>query len=202
MTLQAYVVLLTVAYALLGAVLLLGLSVSPIARTIKIAAVIVVSGFYFPVFFSMQGALGWPAPIRVPDRFQLLWARVVEPNAVKGEPGTVYLWLEEMDEANLPDGNPRAYALPYSQALADKVMKAQSEIRQGRPQGGGRAAVTGDGLGLEPPPGASAAELSAAPPGGDPSGGGLFDPESLGGQSKMVTLAPLPAPVLPPKGEP
>jgi hypothetical protein len=200
MTLQAHVLLLAVAYALLGALLLLILAASRLARFVKIGAVVVVSGFYFLVFFSMQGLLGWPAPVRVPARFQLLWARVIEPNAVKGEPGAVYLWLVELDETNLPDGTPRAYALPYSRALADRVTEAQSEIRQGRPQGG-RTATIGAGLGLPPQAGVGAAELSAAP-GGDPSGGGLFDPEFLGGQSKTVDLVPLPAPLLPPKDEP
>jgi hypothetical protein len=41
-----------------------------------------------------------------------------------------------------------------------------------------------------------------AMPGGDPSGGGVFDPAALGGQSKSVDLIPLPKPLLPPKGDP
>ena len=40
-----------------------------------------------------------------------------------------------------------------------------------------------------------------AAPGGDPSGGGLFDPAALGGQSKSVDLIPLPRPLLPPKDD-
>ena len=95
MTLQAYVLLLSVAYALLGALFLLALSVSRLARIVKTGAIVAVSGFYILVFFSLQGLLGWPAPVRVPDRFQLLWRRVIEPNPTKGEPGAVYLWLEE-----------------------------------------------------------------------------------------------------------
>jgi hypothetical protein len=41
-----------------------------------------------------------------------------------------------------------------------------------------------------------------ATPGGDPSGGGLFDPAALGGQSKSIDLIPLPKPLLPPKDDP
>jgi hypothetical protein len=200
MTLQGYVVLLAVAYALLGAVLLFLISYSRLSRISKISVIIIVSGFYFLVFFSLQGVQGWPAPVRVPARFQLLWTRVIEPNAAKGEPGAVYLWLEETDEANLPSGTPRAYALPYSRAFADKAEEAQAEIRQGRPQGG-RTATMGSGLGLPPQASAGAAELNVAP-GGDPSGGGLLDPEFLGGQSKTVELVPMPAPALPSKDEP
>jgi hypothetical protein len=199
MTVQSYAVLLAGAYALLGALLLLCLLNSRLPWVVRAGAVVTVSGFYCAAFFSLQGLQGWSAPVRVPDRFQVLWGRVVEPNPGRNDPGAVHLWLEALDDANLPSGVPRAFLLPYSQALADKVTRAQTAIREGRPQGG-RATGFGDGSGADaaqpalPSPGAS--------PGGDASGGGLLDPERLGGQSKMVDLAPLPAPALPPKEEP
>jgi hypothetical protein len=69
----------------------------------------------------------------------------------------------------------------------------------GHPQGG-RAEDFGIDEGQGAPAGPVA--TSRAEPGGDPSGGGILDPAFLGGDSKSVEFAPLPAPSLPPKEAP
>ena len=110
--------------------------------------------------------------------------------------------VEELDERNIPSGEPRAYVLAYSAALADKAATAQAEIKKGNPQGGMRQTFmpTFAASGLE---GVNVRNVSqGAMPGGDPSGGGVFDPAALGGQSKSVDLIPLPKALLPPKGDP
>ena len=196
--LETSVVFLSLAYVLLSALLLLVVAYLPIPRLAKIAAILAASVFYVVVFFATQGLLGWSAPVAVPARFQVLWTRVIEPNPARQEPGAIHLWLEELDEANLPSGVPRAYLLPYSVALAQRVSAAQEEIEKGHPQGG-RAAFFGSTVEA----GTVTGPLNtAAPPGGEASGGGLLDPSFLGGQSKSVDLVPLPKPVLPPKDLP
>lgn len=112
------------------------------------------------------------------------------------------LWVETLDDNNIPSGEPRVFLLPYSAALAAKAAAAQTEIKKGNPQGG-RAQV------LAPDVGGTAVEgvnirtpSQGATPGGDPSGGGVLDPAALGGQSKSVDLIPLPKPLLPPKDDP
>jgi hypothetical protein len=196
--LETSVVFLSLAYVLLSALLLLVVAYLPIPRLAKIAAILAASVFYVVVFFATQGLLGWSAPVAVPARFQVLWTRVIEPNPARQEPGAIHLWLEELDEANLPSGVPRAYLLPYSAALAQRVSAAQEEIEKGHPQGG-RAAFFGSPVEA----GTVTGPLNtAAPPGGEASGGGLLDPSFLGGQSKSVDLVPLPKPVLPPKDLP
>lgn len=196
--LEGSVLLLCLAYVLLSVLLLAVMTWLPLPRLIKIAAILATSAFYVVVFFATQGLLGWSAPVAVPDRFQVLWTRVIEPNPARHDPGAIHLWLEALDEANLPSGEPRAYLLPYSPELARKVSGAQEEIEKGRPQGG-RAQSFGapshQALGARP-------VIVSAPPGGDPSGGGLLDPAFLGGQAKSVELAPLPKPILPPKDLP
>jgi hypothetical protein len=195
--LESSVVGLAAAYVLLSAILLVVLVRLPIRRWFKIAAILAASAAYVAVFFTTQGLLGWSAPVSVPARFQVLWTRVLEPNPSRGDPGAVHLWLEELDDANLPSGVPRAYLLPYSPELAGRVSAAQAEIEKGHPQGG-RSQFYG-----APLHDAVIGPVNAgAPPGGDPSGGGLLDPEFLGGQSKSVDLVPLPRPVLPPKNIP
>ncbi|MBW8725535.1 MAG: hypothetical protein JF625_10320 [Inquilinus limosus] len=195
--LESSVVGLAAAYVLLSAILLVVLVRLPIRRLFKIAAILAASAAYVAVFFTTQGLLGWSAPVAVPARFQVLWTRVLEPNPSRGQPGAVHLWLEELDDSNLPSGVPRAYLLPYSPELAGRVSAAQAEIEKSHPQGG-RSQFFG-----APLHDAVIGPVNAgAPPGGDPSGGGLLDPEFLGGQSKSVDLIPLPRPVLPPKNIP
>lgn len=208
MTLQGYVVLLTLAYATLGALLLIILVRLPIARLAKVATIVAMCAFNIAVFFWSQGLVGWSSATAVPDRFQLLWARVIEPNPAKNRPGAIHLWVEALDDRNIPSGEPRAFLLPYSTALATKAAAAQAEIKKGNAQGGKAGAAD-----LPPNIGVSATDGVAegvnirtisqgATPGGDPSGGGVLDPAALGGQSKSVDLIPLPKPLLPPKDDP
>ena len=112
----------------------------------KAIAVVVTSAFYIVSFVGARGLLGWASVDRLPASFKLLQARIVEPHTVEGDPGSVYLWVEALDEDNRPSGVPRAYRLPYSDALAEKTHTAENEIAAGRAQGG-RAADFGTGEG-------------------------------------------------------
>ncbi|MET1028967.1 MAG: hypothetical protein ABWY00_17485 [Dongiaceae bacterium] len=197
MALQTNVLCLTLAYVLLSVLLLVVAMGLPIPRLAKIAAILVAGIFYVVVFFATEGLLGWSAPVAVPDRFQVLWTRIIEPNAARHEAGAVHLWLEALDDANLPSGVPRAYLLPYSPDLAQRVSAAQMEIEKGHPQGG-RAQF----FGTPSHESIIGPVDTGAPAGGDPSGGGLLDPAFLGGQSKSVSLVPLPKPILPRKDLP
>jgi hypothetical protein len=198
MALQTDILCLCFAYVLLCLLLLVVLTRLPIPRMVKLGSILAAGAFYIAVFFSTQGLLGWSAPVAVPDRFQVLWTRVIEPNPSRQQPGAVHLWLEELDDANLPSGVPRAYLLPYSAELAARVADAQAEIEKGHPQGG-RAQFFGNPAAASAPAGPSSRGVA---PGGDPSGGGMLDPAFLGGQSKTVELAPLPKPALPEKDAP
>jgi hypothetical protein len=171
-SLQGEILGLSFGYALLGALLLLAVTRARLPWPVKAGAIVVTSAFYILVFFRTQGLLGWSTPQAVPARFQLLWARTVEPDLADQVPGAIHLWLEELDDANLPSGMPRAYRLPYSTALARKVEAARVEIMNGRPQGG-RALDFGGGGGEAAPDGPPAPPTAVAEPGGDPTRGGF-----------------------------
>ena len=126
---------LSLAYVLLSTLLLAVMIWLPIRRLFKIAAILAASVFYVVVFFATQGLLGWSAPVAVPDRFQVLWTRVLEPNPSRGEPGAIHLWLEELDDANLPSGVPRAYLLPYSRGAGRPGLGRAGGDREGQPAG-------------------------------------------------------------------
>ena len=202
MTMQMHVLFLTIAYAALGSMVLIVLARLAIPRSIKIAVIAAMGFFNVAVFFWSQSLLGWSAATAVPEKFQVLWTRVVEPNPSQQFAGAIHLWVEELDERNIPSGEPRAYVVPYSASLAAKAATTQTEIKKGNSQGGTHHAFipTMTAGAVE---GVNVRNVSqGAAPGGDPSGGGLFDPAALGGQSKSVDLIPLPKPLLPPKDDP
>jgi hypothetical protein len=203
MELQKEILGLSISYVLLAALLLVIALRARLPWQFKLAAVLVTSAYYCVAFFRIEGLSGWSAASPLPSQFQLLWARIVEPNPLDRDPGAVHLWVEELDAANLPSGQPRAHRLPYSVALAHKVEAARDEIMKGHPQGG-RAADYGAGNGQSAPEGPSDVSTfrPAAAPGGDPTGGGPLDLSFLTGESGNIEFAPLPNPILPPKDAP
>lgn len=196
--LQSDVLMLSVAYALVGALLLVVLVYARLPWSLKGVAVIVTSSFYVASFLGLRGLLGWASVDRLPPNFKLLQARIVEPHSLEGDPGAIYLWVEALDDGNRPSGVPRAYRIPYSDKLADKTDKAQGELAAGRAQGG-RAADYGSGEGglLDAVRAYITPNTIIETSGGDPStGGGLTAVPQAGDE---VTFTPLLPPRMPPK---
>ena len=130
------VLAISVVYVVMAVVLLcMGLT-SRFAWWLKGVVIVVTSFFFVESFFATKGLLGWPGSGRLPHRFQLLWTRVVEPDRKINDPGAIYLWVEELDDNNVPSGTPRSFQLRYSAPLADKTNKARDEIMSGNPQEG------------------------------------------------------------------
>lgn len=200
-SLQSVILTLSIGYALIGVLLLIVLVYARLPWPAKALAVAVTSAFYIASFVGVRGLLGWASVDRLPASFKLLQARIVEPHSLEGDPGSIYLWVEALDDGNRPSGVPRAYRLPYRDSLADKADKAMAEIAAGNPQGG-RAADFGTGEG-----GPISAVREYITPnsivdtsGGDPTtGGGLLAPPGAG---DAVSFAPLLAPKMPPKDQP
>ncbi len=188
------VLAISAAYVVIGVLLLtLGLS-SRFAWWVKAAAIVVTAVFFVEVFFATKGLLGWPRTEALPARFQLLWVRVVEPDLKSSNSGAIYLWIEEVDENNVPDGVPRSYRLPYSRPLADRSAKARDEIMSGKPQQGLAEDLAGtethedaklDQQGSRAEPGITTVDL---------------DQFRLLQQAQRVEFSPMPGPTLPPKG--
>ena len=197
-SLQSVVLTLSLSYALIGALLLIVLVYARLHWSAKAVAVVVTSAFYIASFVGVRGLLGWATVDRLPVAFKLLQARIVEPHSLEGDPGSIYLWVETLDEGNRPSGVPRAYRLPYRDALAEKTDKAISEIAAGRPQGG-RAADLGSGEGglMEAVREYITPNTIMETSGGDPStGGGVMAAPRPGDE---VSFTPLLPPRMPPK---
>src|ERR1700758_2854559 len=97
-SLQSVILMLSVAYALVGALLLVVLVYARLPWSLKAIAVVVTSSFYIASFLGMRGLLGWASVDRLPANFKLLQARIVEPHSLEGDPGAIYLWVETLDE--------------------------------------------------------------------------------------------------------
>src|SRR5689334_6526027 len=103
---------------------------------IKAAAILITTAFFGASYLSITDLIGWPAEARLPDHFQLHWATIVEPDKLSGLPGSIFLWVEALEENNMLAGTPRAFRVPYSRELADRIGRAKERIEQGADQAG------------------------------------------------------------------
>jgi hypothetical protein len=174
-----------------------GLS-SPIRWWLKAGTIVVTSLFFVETFFATKSLLGWPGSGRLPGKFQLLWTRVVEPDPKMHDAGSIFLWVEEVDENKVPVGTPRSYRLPYTKPMADKSLKARDEIMSGNPQEG-----TAEDLEDNQSPPANMANLpeNSNNPSQVPNANNV-DLSKVGAapeHMQNVVFNPLPHPLLPPK---
>jgi hypothetical protein len=185
------------AYVALSVLLLAVGLTSPLRWWVKAAAIMVSSVFFVEVFFATQSLRGWPGTGRLPGKFQLLWTRVVEPDPKIHDAGAIYLWVEQVDENNVPTGTPRSYQLGYSKPLEEKVLKARDEIMSGNPQEGTAEDIEEN----QPPPG-DMANLPENPNQSQTSTPNNVDLTKLGAlpeHMQNVVFNPMPRPLLPPK---
>jgi hypothetical protein len=186
------VLAISVAYVVIAVLLLcMGLT-SRFAWWLKGVVIVVTSVFFIESFFATKGLLGWPGTGQLPHRFQLLWTRVVEPDPKIADPGAIYLWVEELDENNVPSGTPRSFKLVYTQPLADRSNKAKDEIMSGNPQEGTASDMEGEEMRTE----AKLDQMNG--PNRPETGISNIDIEMLR-QAEAVQFRPLSAPPLPPK---
>jgi len=183
-----------IASYLVIAVLLLSLNLTSRWHwTVKAAAIATTTGFFAVSYVSIGGLIGWPSEARMPEHFQLHWATVVEPDKLNGLPGSIYLWVEALDEANMAAGTPRAFRVPYSRELADRIARAKERIEQGKEQAG-----TARDLDLPDSEPDEDRRLAGAPPReGEPASTG--DPTAFIQHMPSIEFDDMPPPALPPK---
>jgi hypothetical protein len=100
---------------------------------VKAATIIVTSTFYVVTYYSIPGLLGWPTPEHLPAKFKLNAVHVIQPDKLNGGKGAIFLWVTELRDLK-PTGMPRAYSLPYSDPLYEKVNKASIKMNKGLQQ--------------------------------------------------------------------
>src|SRR5271166_4013122 len=159
---------------------------------VKAAAITITTLFFGVSYASIAGLIGWPSEARVPEHFQLDWAIVVEPDKLNGTPGSIYLWIEALD-ADMPAGTPRAFHVPYSRDLADRIGHAKERIEQGMEQAG-----TARDLDTPQDPPDQDRRLAGAPLRQDQPGS-PGDPTAFIQHLPAIEFDDMPPPTLPPK---
>ncbi len=115
---------------------------------VKAGAVVLTSSFYAVAYFSLLDLPGWPSAAPLPEEFLLLGAEVREPDKRRRTAGAIYLWARATGDA---DAQPRAYRLPYSRALHEAVLEAQTRRASGSHQAGRVESAPGSGAGSVDP---------------------------------------------------
>ena len=149
----SYAVLSVVGAYAATAVLLLSLNIASLWRwPIKAGAIVVTSGLFVGTYVAIEAMIGWPSADRLPERANFLASRIVEPDKFTGDPGVIFVWLQGVDEHDLPVGEPRAYKIAYDKGVAKEVVEAQRLRGQGRDVVGTFDYST-EKSGQKPPPG-------------------------------------------------
>lgn len=142
---------LVAAYVVLAALLLSIAIWNRLHWRIKAAAIVVTACFFFVSFHSVKNILGWPTSGPLPDRFEILHAKIQEPDEVARVEGAIYVWAMTLpgegpieardiykpgvlDTRVRQDQMPRAYRVPYSrfahQQVSEALLKIQEGVRQ------------------------------------------------------------------------
>jgi len=123
----------TAAYVLL-AVLLLSINLySKWSWPVKAGTIILTSMFYLVTYMSFPPLLGWPTKQNPTRQFRLIAAHVEQADKQTGDDGAIYLWLSHIENMSATSP-PRAYQLPYSDALHEKIINANAKLNKAIPQ--------------------------------------------------------------------
>ena len=195
----------TIAVYLLLAVLLLSLNILSLWRWwVKAGAIVATCLVVIAAYFTITAMIGWPTFTPLPKRFNLVASRIVEPDRQSGAEGHIYLWVEELNENNVPVTAPRGYEVPYTNKLADDTAAAQGKINQGQSIMGQSAPADQPASdeakksAVKPPAGTSPGDMNGKTGQGAVPTGETAAAETIG-EGALVTFQDMPATTLPDK---
>ena len=157
---------LALCYAAVAA-LLLNLNVaSAWGWKVKVGAILLVSVLYGVTWYGIIGIEGWPTEEQMPERFQLQWLTIDEPDPSGDSEGRIYFWVRSTGGGGAPS-EPRAHALPYDDPTADSAREALQLLQEGK-RVEGRMTLQPLAPDREQPEEDTESEAGAVPPGGGP----------------------------------
>ncbi len=121
------------AYVLIALLLLSANLYANWSWRVKAIVIFIVSCFYIITYYSFPPLFGWPTADKLPERFHLVSAYVLEPDKRSGAAGEIYLWVTDLT-AGSSRRTPRAHRLEFSEELHSRVVEASTKLRKGLPQ--------------------------------------------------------------------
>lgn len=91
------------------------------------------------VWYSIPTFAGWASNDKLPDKFELKWVVIEEPNC--NSVGSIYVWVISVEQQssfltllgyNASASEPRAYKIPYSRTMHEHLSKMLTLIIDGR----------------------------------------------------------------------
>jgi len=139
---------LVAAYVLIVIFLLVILFWSRVRWWIKAGAIGLAVTFFFGTWNGLRNISGWPSDELLPDRFELVYTIIVEPDETRQDPGALYYWILELPEDGPineediyrpgaidvrldPAQLPRSFRIPYSREAHEEAEEARNKIIQG-----------------------------------------------------------------------
>ena len=108
---------------------------------VKVPVIAITMILSIGIWNSVNDLKGWPSDQALPQKFQVYWIIIEEPNPRQDDPGAIYVWAKDLDpqpggwwifHSMDESGEPRAHRLPYSEQLK----KQSRQILKGLKAGG------------------------------------------------------------------
>jgi hypothetical protein len=109
-------------------------------------AVVAISIFFsICLWQNLADLQGWPTIVQPPQKFEIKWVDVKEPNKKTGDPGGIYVWLKDINpEAAIDESyylrfhhkeleeEPRIHKMPYSRPAHEQAQGIMARIAKGK----------------------------------------------------------------------
>jgi len=113
---------------------------------LKALVVVTTVLFSISLWQSLESLQGWATKEKPPEKFEIKWIDVKEPNKKTGEKGYINVWMRDLnpkkeDKQNkIPilhskgkNNEARLYSLPYSRQMHEQAEKIKQQIAKGKP---------------------------------------------------------------------
>ena len=99
--------------------------------------------FSISLWHSLESLEGWPTDQPMPNRFEIKWIVVEEPNIKTGDEGQILIWAKDLEpllreKSDIPllhnkgqSNEPRIHRLPYTRELHLQAVQIQKKIAAG-----------------------------------------------------------------------
>jgi len=107
---------------------------------IKVPVIAVTLFLSIGIWSSVNDLLGWATSEPMPEKFQVHWIVIDEPNSKEGDPGAIFVWATDLNPQpsdwwifhSMDDsGEPRAHKMPYSRQLHEQSQAIMQIIKKG-----------------------------------------------------------------------